>query len=171
MNLSIIAEKANGILKNSSVIPIPIESIVQSLGIKLIAHDLGNDTSGVLIVQGESATIGYNQNESKVRNRFTIAHELGHFVLHKNAKGGLFVDKSFTVKFRGNNPLSSYKEEREANQFAACILMPEHLLKLELEKLVLDYTEDTTIGILAKKFGVSSIAMSYRIANVFSEEQ
>lgn len=165
-----IQDVANRLLESCSTLPIPIESIVLARGIRLLPYDLGEDTSGVLVIENGNATIGYNKSESKVRNRFTIAHELGHYELHKDKEQTLFVDNGFKVMFRSNNShnsdCSSLQMEREANEFAANILMPEPLLRAELERLELDYTDESAIKLLAKKFGVSSVAMSYRIANL-----
>lgn len=72
-------------------------------------------------------TIGFNPTESKTRQRFTIAHELGHFELHKQ-DSGLFVDKEFKMLFRDQNSSSGeIRKEQEANAFAAAILMPENI--------------------------------------------
>jgi Zn-dependent peptidase ImmA (M78 family) len=151
------------LLSDNRVLPVPIESIVRSLGIKLIPYDLGEDISGVLVIEGAAATIGYNKNEHRVRNRFTIAHELGHYQLHKGKD--LFVDKP-KMMFRNTSNKIYKQEEAEANEFAASILMPEDLLKQEMEILDLDCTEEASIKVLAKKFDVSSVAMSWRVYNL-----
>ena len=121
--------------------------------------------SGVLIIEQGEATIGYNKNEHRVRNRFTIAHELGHYMLHKEKD--LFVDKDFKIMFR-TIPSNDVNEihEKEANEFAASILMPEDLLRREIDLLDLDYTDENAVKILAKKFDVSPISMSIRISKI-----
>jgi Zn-dependent peptidase ImmA (M78 family) len=157
-------ESIRRLLGNNPIIPVPIEAIVLSQGIKLLPYDLGNNISGVLIRENDSATIGYNKNESRVRNRFTIAHELGHYVLHEGKE--LFVDRDFSVMYRINNENINSEEEIEANEYAACILMPEELVLAELKNIHFDYTDDGAIKELAKKFDVSSVAMSVRISNL-----
>ena len=71
-----------------------------------MAYPLGDDVSGLLSIENGVGTIGYNQTEPKVRKRFTIAHELGHFELHRD-KSDLFVDKQFIYRSQnsGNNPI------------------------------------------------------------------
>jgi Zn-dependent peptidase ImmA (M78 family) len=168
MQTAHVQDAARRLLNGNTIIPIPIESIVAARGIKLCPFDLGEETSGLLVIENGEATIGYNTHESKVRNRFTIAHELGHYELHRDQDQHLFIDKGFKVMFRSSQPYYSDAQikEREANEFAASILMPESLLREELVKLDLDYTDETAIRLLAKRFGVSSVAMSYRIANL-----
>jgi len=160
-----IAQKAYDLLGENPTLPIPVDAIVMKSNVRLLPFDLGENISGVLVIDNGEATIGYNKNEHRVRNRFTIAHELGHFILHKNKD--LFVDKGFKVMFRGSVNGDNYnREEVEANEFAANLLMPEKLLREEIEKLNLDFTEEASIKQLAKKFDVSTIAMSFRIAKL-----
>jgi len=81
----------------------------------------GDNTDGIQITHGESATIGYNQNQHRHRQRFTVAHEIGHFVMgHTN--------KNSTFDLNSKKP-----EEIEANQFAAELLIPLALLNKELK--------------------------------------
>jgi Zn-dependent peptidase ImmA (M78 family) len=96
-------------------------------------------------------SIGIRATDAPVRKRFTVAHELAHYILHRNQlDGGLFED----VMYRGG--LSS-REETQANQMAANILMPFRLIN----KLI-DDGESTLEG-LAKRLQVSSIALKIRL--------
>lgn len=151
--------------------PVPIESILSENGINIIEYNLGNDISGVLFVREGKGVIGYNPKDSLARIRFTIAHEYGHFLLHKEGHE-LFVDKDFLFKkFRNANSYTDAekRQEQEANAFAAALLMPKFLLDAEMEKSELsDFSESELVSILAKKFKVSDVAMSYRIANLNS---
>jgi len=56
--------------------------------------------------------------------------------------------------------------EAEANYFAMCLLMPEHLVKQEVEKIKLDLTSDEALKKLAKIFDVSQTAMALRLAQL-----
>jgi Zn-dependent peptidase ImmA (M78 family) len=58
------------------------------------------------------------------------------------------------------------KLEKEANYFAANILMPENIVKDYIEKNDIDFYEDLDIQKMAKAFGVSSSAMTYRLINL-----
>lgn len=149
-------------------VPIPIDELAFSRGLAIRPYDLGDDVSGVLVINNGTGFIGYNPSESIVRQRFTLAHELGHYELHcnKNQKT-LFVDKQFRVEFR--NQVSSTGEiadEREANAFAAAILMPESILINEIKNHHFELSDDDNIKELSKLFGVSVSAMTYRLLNL-----
>ena len=91
-----------------------------------------------------------NKYENKRRQRFTIAHELGHFIFHKNNKS---LEKDL-IFFRDE---TNNKEEREANDFASELLMPEKMVKAYIKE---GYN---TIQLLADKFDLSTSAVRYRV--------
>ncbi|GAB3910106.1 ImmA/IrrE family metallo-endopeptidase [Mucilaginibacter boryungensis] len=151
--------------------PVPIESIAKSQGVQVVAYDLGNEISGVLVIDEGSGTIGYNQDHPPVRQRFTIGHELGHYMLHvpRNKSKELFVDKDFIVKFRSQKPYTQteIRHEQEANAFAAAILMPKtFIIKEARNPKYANYSETKLIEELAKVFDVSVQAMTYRFADI-----
>ncbi len=149
-------------------IPIQVEKIARKLGLDVVSRDLGSNVSGVLYIQNGKGTIGFNPNESPVRRRFTIAHELGHFILHK-INNDMFIDKKEFKLFRNEqSSTGEHRIEQEANAFAAALLMPKDLLIGEIKKYKMDLTddEDDSISKLAKKFEVSVLAMTYRIDNL-----
>ena len=168
MNIKLINTIVNLILKTvpNLSLPIKIEDIAKGRGLKVIAYPLGDDVSGLLAIQNGIATISYNANESRVRRRFTIAHELGHYELHKE-KSDLFVDKQFIYRStNSNNTVVNQEMEKEANYFASAILMPTDLLRKQLDKMNIDLASEDGIKELAKLFEVSSTAMSVRISNL-----
>lgn len=146
-----------------------VKEIALKLGLQVTEHDLGDNVSGVLYIGQGKGTIGYNKSESEVRRRFTIAHEIGHFILHR-LEHEIFVDrKEFKVLYRDDNSSTGeFQNEREANAFAAALLMPRTKLIKELEKMKLDLGDDKEDAIkeLARIFKVSSQAMMYRISNL-----
>lgn len=149
-----------------SGLPIPIEKVIAMRGLEIKPYDFGDDVSGVLVIQSNVGWIGVNPKESKVRRRFTMAHELGHYELHKDEQK-LFIDKEFTVAFRSQNPTpDKVKFEQEANAFAACLLMPEELVVNEIQKYHFNLNNDDSVKKLAKLFDVSVAAMSVRLANL-----
>ena len=147
--------------------PIPIEKIALKLNLAVTPTDLGPGISGALVITDGKASIGINPNESKVRRRFTIAHELGHYILHKSANN-LFVEKRFFFRDEESS-LGEEKKEREANDFAAALLMPADLLKIEIDSVnnstSIENDEDL-VSHLAKLFDVSEMAMTYRLMNL-----
>lgn len=169
METNQIEKKAWEVLEKADMLklPIAIKTLIKSLGIKLTPYDLGEDVSGVLVIDNENCKIGYNSTESHVRQRFTLAHELGHFILHKSKQQEVFVD-NVTYMFRKNNSRTKdYKIEMEANQFAAALLMPKKLIEREIKALDdIIISDHDLILELSKKFKVSQIAMTYRLNNL-----
>lgn len=163
--MSRIAESAAITRGRFNSLPIDVESIVRNLCIELRAFNFDDGISGAMVIKNGVPSIGYNSTEPEVRNRFTIAHELGHYILHKDQE--LFVDTDFKVMLRSNN-IDSYqqRQEREANEFAACLLMPEDLLRREIALVDLNLREEEIIEQLAAEFNVSTIAMSIRISRL-----
>lgn len=157
------------VLRVSSV-EVDVKMIAQKKGINLIEYDFGDDISGVLLYDGNEATIGFSKNNGYNRQRFTIAHELGHFILGHQRKG-VFVDtpeKYFTPKFRNRiSETGEDKQEVEANAFAAALLMPRELVlqvidKIKSQHLYLGENYNWTDQ-LAGFFGVSPQAMLFRL--------
>lgn len=152
-------------------LPIRVEDIARFLEIKVVPYPLENDLSGILLIEPDNVTIGYNQNESRARRRFTVAHELGHYKLHntKANSSQVFADDKFLVLFRSQNVNDGSEEARrefEANTFAAALLMPESLLLKEIQNLEFDLGDERTIKELSRRFEVSTTAMYYRLLNL-----
>ncbi len=147
-------------------LPIQIDLIAERRGVNIQKYDLGKDVAGVLVIEKGVATIGVNKSNPPVRQRFTIAHELAHFELHRQT-GDLFIDKEYKIYFRDTKSASGEDiKEMEANAFAAAILMPKEKLVEEINKNKFDLTDDAAIKTLADIFGVSSISMTFRISNL-----
>lgn len=115
---------------------------------------LPSSISGSLSRRGKTWIIRINSLHHPHRQKFTLAHELGHYVLHKNECDS-FTD---TVFFRG---MSNDNIERAANQFASELLMP----KGRVDKLI-NECGVRNIGDLATHFGVSAVAMLNRIKDL-----
>jgi Zn-dependent peptidase ImmA (M78 family) len=168
MNTKLIHSKVNAILKtiNPIELPINIEDIAKKRGLDVVPYELGDDVSGLLAIKDGKGTIGYNLAEPKVRRRFTIAHELGHYELHKELNN-LFVDKQFIFRSQNSPATVDHKVmENEANYFASCILMPTNEIRKLLETTDIDLVTEEGIKELAKKFEVSTTAMSLRITKL-----
>ena len=143
-DINIKKQASHLISKNKITIPpIPVIDIAKKLSLEVIPYNLGDSASGILVIEDNKGTIGYNPNEPEVRQRFTIAHEIGHFILHhqKNESDSVFVDRDFLVKkYRSANNYNTaeFRQEQQANTFAAELLMPQNLILAELKKE--DYT-------------------------------
>lgn len=99
--------------------------------------------------------IFYNANACRERQRFTIAHELGHFILHRKSQS-LFNCSKESI-YSGADRLAQI--EREADDFASNLLMPGNLLRQKIEGQTIDFR---LLGKLANEFGVSLEAMCIR---------
>ncbi len=171
-----IEEIAKKTLKSLGVeaLPIDIIEVAKRLGIKIKPFPFTEDISGTLVIENEQATIGYNQFEHRVRIRYTIGHEISHYILHKDTSS-VFLDKSFQVQSRGKVHFRSQASknseavlvmEREANALAAALLMPQFLLEKEVKAITFDLGSEEAIKYLARVFDVSSQAMTYRLSNL-----
>lgn len=118
--------------------------------ISLFYVNLEAAKSGSLTYEDGRWIIRVNKNHNSKRQRFTILHELGHYILHRN-KSQTFTDEIF---FR-----SGVKGDIEyrANEFASKLLMPENLVRKAIEEGV------RNLGLLAERFDVSSPAMKIRV--------
>ena len=149
--------------------PVRVDKIAEKLKAKLSFEPFeGKDDISGILYRGEKQTIiGINSTHSKARQRFTIAHEIGHLVLHD---GELFVDQSVRVNFRDKrSSLAEDKQEIEANKFAAELLMPKEMIRREVVKCIAKKraaTEPQLIIELARIFEVSEQAMGYRLFNL-----
>lgn len=133
--------------------PVDLIKICSQIGIKVKEVDFENDLSGMLT----NNTIYINEGLHPNRKRFTIAHELGHYLIHKKQ------DNSYKgIRFRSTYISSKEKkEEREANTFASQLLIPTNFVKKDLEDSS-EISEDKIIK-LSKKYEVSVIAMTIRL--------
>jgi Zn-dependent peptidase ImmA (M78 family) len=148
--------------------PVDVEQIAKLRNAIVHRQSVEDNFSGYLFrnLQQASAVIGVNSNHHVNRQRFTIGHELGHFLLHAGDK--LHIDRQFVMMRRdqqsseGTNP-----EEMEANLFAAELLMPERFLVEDIQHLgSLDLLDEERITRLARKYRVSQHAMTIRLTHL-----
>lgn len=95
--------------------------------------------------------------KNKQRIRFSIAHEIGHLVLHLLVPGGKIKPSQITYR-----NLQSSEEELEANEFAAAFLMPTDLFKESCQHNAVSHNGKINIEEIAKVFDVSSSAATVR---------
>lgn len=134
-------------------IPVDPSDLAMRLGADVIADSsmIWTDLSGRFDFENGRPTIRFNPDDAWVRQRFTIAHELGHMVLNH---GRSMRDNSANYSATAEG----YKE-REANAFAAELLMP---------KEVIDWmaSRNRDIGVMSRELGVSEAAMKFRLINL-----
>ncbi len=165
-----IDARAEDILRQTGMlrVPVDVELVAHRLNLRTEAAPLGENVSGLLVVEKGHGVIGYNVTQALVRQRFTIAHEIGHFVLHRrDDPSALFIDTHYIVYRRdAQSSTGEDRREREANRFAAALLMPATLLHAEIQKQPFDFGDEEMLTELASKFQVSTQAMSIRLSNL-----
>ena len=77
-----LEERAEKTLRDTDCyrVPVPIHHVAERLNLTLEATALGDKVSGMLVVQGNEGSIGYNSAHARVRQRFTISHEIAHYL-------------------------------------------------------------------------------------------
>jgi Zn-dependent peptidase ImmA (M78 family) len=140
--------------------PVPVEVIAKKEGLDVVFHDMEDQVSGLLITNADKPVIAVNVKHHPNRQRFTIAHELGHFVLHQS-KPTVFVDE-YLVHYRARSEKPDPRE-MEANVFAAGLLMPRKLVERDILMKGGDLLDEATIRKFAQRFGVSAQALAIRL--------
>lgn len=136
--------------------PVPVLDIARDFGLRVYPGEWADGTSGCIRRDrrrgGKSGfAIFTNKNHGPLRRRFTIAHEISHFVLHRNKIGQQIVDNRL-YQSRVDGTL-----EVQANEFAAFVLMPWDLVVREVKRGA------DSVEALARRFVVSKSAMSIRL--------
>jgi hypothetical protein len=137
--------------------PVDVPGIARDLGINVWESlNLGPNISGKLFQDPHAGgSTGYsivvNAADAYTRKRFTVAHEIAHFILHLPQVGSGVQDDTFY-----RSPLGD-SQERQANSLAAEILMPENLIRQLLSEGVSSVTG------MAKRLAVSPQAMTIRL--------
>jgi Zn-dependent peptidase ImmA (M78 family) len=160
-----IKEKVHNLLKDNGVTkpPVKVQNIASKLGILVRYEPFEQDISGVLYRDKDTTTIGVNAFHHPNRQRFTIAHEIGHFVLHEIA---IHVDKGFRIVLRDTrSSKATDRLEIEANRFAAELLMPEDMFRRDVDRYLRDFENESELNSLADRYQVSRQAMALRLRN------
>lgn len=158
-----IRSEVNNLLqaKNINSVPVHVFELIEEYGIKILKDEMEDDHSGFLLVENGKATVAINSKHHPNRQRFTAAHELGHFFLHAKGEDKLFVDKAFNRNSKSSTGAEVL--EIEANRFAAELLMPDFLVR---EKVGARIISDIDVYQLAIDFKVSEQAMALRLVNL-----
>lgn len=137
--------------------PIDSEFIAKKLGIDVLYADFKPDITEKIsgFIRFEPLQIIVNKAISPNRMTFTIAHELGHYLLHQDyAKSANYQVMPRNNEYSSGKP----KEEQEADCFAAELLMPAHMVK--------KYKDYASVEELARMFAVSEEAMLHRLKSL-----
>lgn len=158
---------AEQLLRKNKVkeLPVPVDRIAKSLGAQILLRSLDDGLSGFVLRHGARRVIGINTFHPKVRQRFTLAHEIGHMLLHDQDE--LHVDHPTWRLRSGISSAGLDTEEMESNLFAAELLMPRAFLDEDLKSVELvGPLDDDLVYALAEKYQVSTQALLIRLASL-----
>lgn len=162
-----IVEKAQEFCIDNKIndYPVKIVQICENYDIKVFEQYLPPEVSGFIVIQEENfkfydtnKLIVVNLSDSARRRRFTIAHELAHYILHREKDQPIYAHRD-AGQYGGI--------ETEANLFASNILMPENLVKDALSHFESDAWGEVPffekISFIADEFAVSEQAAQVRL--------
>lgn len=160
--ISLPEEQATLIRKHQHQFPIAVGSIAKELGITVKRSTLAAGISGEIKEDDGNVVIRVNRHDVKERQRFTLAHEIAHFLLHRDRIGDGITDD---ILYRSK--LSDFMEV-QANRLAADILMPGHLIQKKLKELTQysELREEEKYEKLADAAEVSTTAIKIRLGKI-----
>lgn len=139
-----------------ATIPVDPARIARALGLRVMDVYLDDDVSGALVKEPDTQpSIALNAEHHPNRKRFTLAHEIGHFV----KRGDSSDDYEYIDRRDERSSTGTRDEEVYANRFAAALLMPEDSLRTF-------HRRGWNPNDMAKQFGVSREAMDNRLKNL-----
>lgn len=153
-------------------LPVPVDNIVDSvLGLRVRNVEdmskapgcedlLPGDVSGLLLTGlGEIWVDANEAGQWDTRRRFTVGHEVGHYLIHNDGRPQIFCRKADIVEDEEprDTPTPKPVAELQADAFAAALLMPAHLIREQAE------TCDRNLDIMKERFNCSHKAMKYRL--------
>lgn len=158
------ADKGAILQKYLSTYPVKLGALARELGVGGIrVSSMRTGISGQITKENGEYFIRVNRNEARERQRFTIAHELAHFLLHKDVIESSPDGITDNVLYRSGAP---EQIEYEANRLAADLIMPMELVAKKLHDDFGGVVTETTIESLAASFQVSKAAMEIRLSTL-----
>ncbi len=167
-------------------IPVNIVEKIKEQNIELneLCYDLHDDVLGEIKKENGKYKINIQGYDFNYRRRFTMAHELGHYILHKDLLDdeGLDDGLSYETMYRKNAKISS-NQETQANKYAIDMLVPKELIMSivkELDKIkeiprIIDENGKANnlnlIEYLSSRFEVSKIALGFRLNQLYKKKE
>lgn len=161
-NIEIIAEtllEDYGLLGGKT----DLKNLCRKLNIEVHSHPF-EGCEGVLLVTANEQRILVNSSKASTRNRYTIAHEIGHYSMHIPIEGNRVFNCSKDQV--GSDRQVSEKEENEANRFASALLMPKQVIIKNKNFFTPSWN---SLNELATAHEVSLIAAATRYVDLTSE--
>jgi len=157
-------EQRRIIQRHSNTVPVDVGAVAREMGLEVYATRLNPGVSGVITRSSDTASgfvIYVEQSEPSFRQRFTAAHEIGHFVLHPLEHQDLQHSQTALTIFHDAS------EEAEANIFAAELLMPEFMFKPLSRR---GSPSLSLIDNLAVAFSASAMAAAFQYIHYTNEQ-
>lgn len=161
-NAIAIAKKMIAAL-NINTYPVPIVKVLNNISFSVFATEVPPNLSGFMIIDksfkdsfGSDKIIAIDKNDEIGRQRFTLAHELSHYLFDYDKKSQEPFVSTFNMKLADTEP------ERVANKFAAEFLMPEDMFRQRYNQLN-GFTEDEVIRQLVDDFNATSTSVKRRL--------
>ncbi len=148
--------------KYLSEYPVKLGRMARELGVGAVkVSSMPTGVSGQITRENGQYVIRVNRSEARERQRFTIAHEIAHYLLHRDIIDSSPDGISDNVLYRSG---ASEKVEYEANRLAADLVMPMNLIEKKLKDDFSGVVTEATIESLATSFEVSKAAMEIRLS-------
>lgn len=155
-NFRAARSRAKELVTEYSVPSIPVVEVAEQNGVNVVFVDMGKFAEEVAgFIDFSEKRIYVNKADSPERQRFTVAHELGHWVMHRKAFEANPERYPVLPRFQSVDKSNAF--EQEANAFASELLVPEHLLRQ------VRYAPPSA---LAQVFNVSRTMMEIRLKHV-----
>lgn len=136
--------------------PVDVHKVLQHLGINLLPYAFPDKISAILLKENNMFVVGVNENHHPNRQRFSIAHEIGHYLLGHYKD--VFVDSAEITegRFDIRDTVQNKIQEQEANYFAGELLIPSEMIKRDFVKI-------HNVEEIAKLYKVSKEALWVRL--------
>lgn len=128
-----MTETLDTLRRYTETAPVDVIGIARALGLDVFPTFFNDQISGMIQRNTDGTySILVNANDTPERQRFTIAHEIGHYLYHRNLIGDGVADspayRAPDASIYSGTSLQQ-RHETQANQFAANILMPNDLIR------------------------------------------
>lgn len=140
--------------------PVKLGKMAKNLNIRVMLSTLPYGTSGKISSEKNEFIIRINRHEPKYRQRFTLAHEISHYLLHREKIKSSEEGWSENVLLRSNQSLDV---EYEANRLASDLIVPSEQLSKMTESMRGKPMTDAIVDSLAQQFGVSRATMEIKL--------
>lgn len=163
-----IQELARKVLVDHNLFAVPVNpvEVASRLGLRTVHAVFSEPKYSGLTARRKNGitTILVKEGEAPVRKRFTVAHEIGHALLHLQDGEGEIIDTDVDLLRSTESQVGAWtdvrRREYEANVFAAELLMPRELVTSMWARIP---AKDHTVSVMAEIFQVSEAAMGYRL--------